>query len=242
MTDWNEANLRELVRRMEAAREGWTATTLTNVERATRSPFHILVSCVISLRTKDEVTAEASRRLFALAQTPEGLAALDEESIAKAIYPAGFYNTKARQLRRIARILVEEHGGRVPPDEEALLALPGVGRAGPGVRDSRHLRRYPRAPDLQPARPRGDEDARGHGTGAARAPAPGSLDPHQRSDGHLRAEPVPPDLATVLHLPAGRPLRTKGRRQEQVTREWRKRHPRVIARSRKAAMWRSQGH
>jgi len=128
MTQWNEANLRELVKRMEAAREGWMATTLTNVERATRSPFHILVSCVISLRTKDEVTAEASKRLFALAQTPEELAALDEESIAKAIYPAGFYNTKARQLRQIARILVEEHGGQVPPDEEALLALPGVGR------------------------------------------------------------------------------------------------------------------
>ncbi len=128
MTDWNEAALREMAARMEAARAAWRTTTLTNVERATRSPFHILVSCVISLRTKDEVTAQASERLFSLAQSPAELEALPEEIIAKAIYPAGFYNTKARQLREIARILVQEHGGQVPPDEEALLALPGVGR------------------------------------------------------------------------------------------------------------------
>ncbi|NOZ93905.1 MAG: endonuclease III [Acidobacteria bacterium] len=113
---------------MEQARMAWKTTTLVNVERATRSPFHILVSCVISLRTKDEVTGEASKRLFSLAGDARELATLPEDTIAKTIYPAGFYNTKARQLRQIAATLVEEHGGRVPPDERALLALPGVGR------------------------------------------------------------------------------------------------------------------
>ena len=127
-TEWTEERIRDLAARMEAARATWTTTTLANVERTTRSPFHILVSCIISLRTKDEVTAEASRRLFSLAGTPKELAALPEETIARAIYPAGFYNTKARQLRQIARILVERHDGQVPTDEEALLALPGVGR------------------------------------------------------------------------------------------------------------------
>ncbi|RMF86954.1 MAG: endonuclease III, partial [Nitrospirae bacterium] len=67
-------------------------------------------------------------RLFELARTPEALAALPEERIARAIYPAGFYNTKARQLRAIARLLLERHGGAVPADREALLELPGVGR------------------------------------------------------------------------------------------------------------------
>lgn len=128
MTHWNEAAVRELAARMEQARMAWKTTTLVNVERATRSPFHILVSCVISLRTKDEVTGEASKRLFSLAGDARELATLPEETIAKTIYPAGFYNTKARQLRQIAATLVEEHGGRVPPDETALLALPGVGR------------------------------------------------------------------------------------------------------------------
>jgi endonuclease-3 len=83
---------------------------------------------VISLRTKDEVTHETSKRLYALADTPAELAALDEEVIAGAIYPAGFYNTKAGQLRRIAETIINDHHGSVPADEEALLGLPGVGR------------------------------------------------------------------------------------------------------------------
>ena len=125
---WNKERIRDLVARLVAFREGCRVTTLVEVERATRSPFHILVACVISLRTKDEVTAEASARLFDLAQTPEALAVLDEGAIAKAIYPAGFYNTKARQLREISAILVAEHRAEVPKNETDLLALPGVGR------------------------------------------------------------------------------------------------------------------
>jgi endonuclease III len=92
------------------------------------SPFRILVGCVISLRTKDEVTYPATERLFALARDPEGMAKLREAAIAKAIYPAGFYRTKARQIRALSRRLVEEHGGRVPDDIDGLLTLPGVGR------------------------------------------------------------------------------------------------------------------
>lgn len=125
---WNEPTIRDLVARLELFREGCRVTTLVEVEQATRSPFHILVACVISLRTKDEVTAEASARLFALAQTPEAMSLLDESSIAKAIYPAGFYNTKARQLRQISTILFEKHESLVPKNEKDLLALPGVGR------------------------------------------------------------------------------------------------------------------
>jgi len=128
VTRWTKAHIVELARRLEAFRELCRATTLAEVEHATRSPYALLVSCVISLRTKDEVTAAASRRLLELAPTPASLAELPEQRIAKAIYPAGFYNTKARQLRRIGRILEQSHGGGVPADEAALLALPGVGR------------------------------------------------------------------------------------------------------------------
>jgi endonuclease-3 len=128
MTRWTAARVRELARRLEAVREASRATTLAEVEHATRSPYAVLVSCVISLRTKDEVTAVASRRLLELAPTPARLAELPERTIAKAIYPAGFYRTKARQLRRIGSILEESHGGAVPAAEEGLLALPGVGR------------------------------------------------------------------------------------------------------------------
>ena len=126
--DWTPDRIRELETRLIAFRSGCRVTTLTEVQASKRSPFHLLVSCVISLRTKDEVTHEASGRLFALAETPAELAVLDETSIAEAIYPAGFYRTKAAQLKKIGRILDSEHGGAVPADEDALLELPGVGR------------------------------------------------------------------------------------------------------------------
>lgn len=127
MVSWNESRVRKLVQRLEDFRRECRVTTLAEEEK-TRSPFRLLVACVISLRTKDEVTAEASQRLFAIAPDPERLAELDVESIAKAIYPAGFYNTKARQLKDIGRILRDEYGSEIPPDESPLLALPGVGR------------------------------------------------------------------------------------------------------------------
>lgn len=127
MVMWNESRVRKLVQRLEDFRRECRVTTLAEEEKA-RSPFRLLVACVISLRTKDEVTAEASQRLFAIGPDPERLADLDVESIANAIYPAGFYNTKARQLKEIGRILRDEYGGEVPPDESPLLDLPGVGR------------------------------------------------------------------------------------------------------------------
>jgi endonuclease-3 len=91
-------------------------------------PFLVLTSCILSLRTRDETTGPASARLFARARTPRALLDLPEGEVAKLIYPVGFYRTKARTLRAIAKALLERHGGRVPPDEAALLALPGVGR------------------------------------------------------------------------------------------------------------------
>lgn len=122
------ATIRDLEERLKAFRTTCRVTTLAEIQSSKRSPFHLLVSCVISLRTKDEVTHDASRRLFQLAGTPAELAALDDEAIAGAIYPAGFYNTKAGQLRKIGAVLLAEHGGEVPADEAALLELPGVGR------------------------------------------------------------------------------------------------------------------
>jgi endonuclease-3 len=128
MGQWSTAAIREVVKRLEDFRETCQVTTLTEVEQELRSPFFILVSCIISLRTKDEVTNPASRRLFALAPIPEKLAALSRETIAETIYPAGFYKNKARQLKEIGQILSTRHEGRVPSDEKQLLALPGVGR------------------------------------------------------------------------------------------------------------------
>lgn len=125
---WTTDRVRELARRLDEFRSSCHVTTLAAEQESSRSPYRLLVACVISLRTKDEVTAAASRRLFALAPDPARLAELDEDRIAKAIYPAGFYKTKARQLRRIGAILRDDFASEVPPSESDLLALPGVGR------------------------------------------------------------------------------------------------------------------
>jgi endonuclease-3 len=105
-----------------------TLPSVSQIARERRDPFKVLVSTIISLRTKDEVTADASRRLFRLASTPERLRRLPVRTIEKAIYPAGFYKTKARTLKTIAGELVERHGGAVPDTVEELLAFKGVGR------------------------------------------------------------------------------------------------------------------
>jgi len=93
-----------------------------------KDPFKVLVSCIISLRTKDDTTREASERLFALASTPEAILSLKPEAVEKAIYPAGFYRNKARTIAEISRELVEKHASMVPDTIEGLLALKGVGR------------------------------------------------------------------------------------------------------------------
>ena len=127
MTTRPPISARWLVARLERVRAAVRPTTLAEVERA-RDPFRLLVACVISLRTKDAVTAAASARLFAVATTPRAVAALPESRIAKLIFPAGFYRTKARQIREIARRVAVEQDGLVPAGREALLGLPGVGR------------------------------------------------------------------------------------------------------------------
>ncbi|MFN8505098.1 endonuclease III domain-containing protein [Kouleothrix sp.] len=95
---------------------------------ANQTPFHILIATILSLRTKDTLTAVVAPRLFAEAATPAAMLALSEARIAELIYPVGFYRTKARSIRQVCALLLERHGGQVPPDLDALLALPGVGR------------------------------------------------------------------------------------------------------------------
>ncbi|MBO4424146.1 MAG: endonuclease III [Spirochaetales bacterium] len=101
------------------------AVSLVAVQK--QDPFSVLISTVISLRTKDDVTLNASRRLLAEAPDPEAMLRLSEERIAQLIFPAGFYKRKATQIRQISEILVDEYGGKVPADADLLMKLPGVG-------------------------------------------------------------------------------------------------------------------
>ncbi|MDR2375242.1 MAG: endonuclease III [Treponema sp.] len=100
----------------------------TVAEQYSRDPWAVLVSTILSLRTKDEVTLVTSARLLEKAKSPAELDLLSEAAIAALAYPAGFYRTKAANLKKIAAILLEKYDGSVPSDMDELLALPGVGR------------------------------------------------------------------------------------------------------------------
>ena len=106
----------------------WNAPVITLIANKGATPFEILVSTILSLRTKDEVTAKAAIRLFEIAKKPEEILKIDEQTIQKAIYPVGFYKTKAKRLKQISKILIEKHDKKVPDTMEKLLNLPGVGR------------------------------------------------------------------------------------------------------------------
>ncbi|MCM8783666.1 MAG: endonuclease III [Candidatus Omnitrophica bacterium] len=92
------------------------------------NPFLVLISCLLSLRTQDKTTDKATKGLFSLATTPQEMLRLSLREIEKAIYPVGFYRVKARNIKRICKILIDRFDGKVPSDLETLLSLPGVGR------------------------------------------------------------------------------------------------------------------
>jgi endonuclease-3 len=91
------------------------------------SPFEVLVGCIISIRTRDEVTLPTARRLFQTARTPASLARLKPEEIKKLIHLCTFHEPKARQIRDIARRVVDEYDGTLPCEPEVLLSFRGVG-------------------------------------------------------------------------------------------------------------------
>lgn len=106
----------------------WQEPVVGVVAKESRDPFKILIACLLSLRTRDGTTAEASQRLFALAPDPARMLRLPRRRIEKAIYPVGFYRVKAKQILDICRRLLDSYGGRVPDSIDELLTFPGVGR------------------------------------------------------------------------------------------------------------------
>ena len=106
----------------------WPKPVLGVLAAESATPFQILIACVLSLRTKDQTTAEASNRLFSLAGNPFQMGKLKLSNLEEAIYPVGFYRTKAKQILDICQRLISEYGGVVPDSIEELLTLKGVGR------------------------------------------------------------------------------------------------------------------
>jgi endonuclease-3 len=111
-------------------REGpkWQTPVVTLIAESSDSPFKVLISCILSLRTQDSTTAQASRRLFALADSPQAMMKLTAKKIEQAIFPVGFYRTKAKTILEICRTLIDVYDGKVPDEIDELIKLKGVGR------------------------------------------------------------------------------------------------------------------
>jgi len=106
----------------------WETPIVTLMAETYQSPFRVLISCILSLRTQDATTAKASHRLFALADSPETMLKLTAKKIEKLIYPVGFYRTKARNILEICQTLIDRYAGQVPDSIDELLKFRGVGR------------------------------------------------------------------------------------------------------------------
>ena len=124
----NDRNIVKVIRVLKAQLKKWDLPITTALAEKKSDPFKILISTILSSRTKDEVTAAATERLFALASTPEKMLKLSEETIVRAIYPVGFYRRKSRHVREVCRVLIEQFQSKVPDSIEDLLSLKGVGR------------------------------------------------------------------------------------------------------------------
>lgn len=127
MENSREFNIVEGLKKLKKAVRKFRTPSVTVIAKK-NDPFAVLVSCIISLRTRDEVTELASTRLFALAKLPAELLELSNAKIEKAIYPAAFYRNKTKSLKELCQVLVKEYSGKVPDQLEELLKLKGVGR------------------------------------------------------------------------------------------------------------------
>jgi endonuclease-3 len=121
----HSADIHDVVRILRKEIRQWPVPVLGNY---LETPFTVLISCILSLRTQDKTTNAASERLFAIASTPETMLATPAKVIEKAIYPVSFYRVKTKSILAISEQLLTRFGGRVPSNLNDLLELPGVGR------------------------------------------------------------------------------------------------------------------
>ncbi len=124
----NTKTIIEVLQILEKEYPRWNAPVVTLIAQRSKDPYQVLISTLLSLRTKDDVTTQASKRLFEKAHTPYQMIMLKTSEIQNLIYPVGFYKRKSETILKVSRILIEQYNGEVPDELDALLNFPGVGR------------------------------------------------------------------------------------------------------------------
>lgn len=123
-----DSEIHKVIKILKEDVKKWGIPAVGVVAERTKDPFKILISCILSLRTKDITTAEASHRLFSLAENPIDMLKLPVDAIERKIFPVGFYRTKARNIKEICSMLIKNYSSKVPDEIDELLKLKGVGR------------------------------------------------------------------------------------------------------------------
>ncbi len=124
----DNSNIGEVLEILKIEYEKRRKPIVTQISLQEKSPYKILVSTILSLRTKDEVTEKASQKLFAKADSPSKMIGLTKKRIENLIYPVGFYHRKAANLKEISNTIIKKYQGKIPDTLDDLLSLPGVGR------------------------------------------------------------------------------------------------------------------
>ncbi|WP_281951813.1 endonuclease III domain-containing protein [Nitrosophilus kaiyonis] len=125
----DKKELKKVIKILKNEYKNWDAPAkrLSKGYEYKRTPYTILISTLLSFRTKDEVTVKAANRLFKVADNPKDMIKLSKEKIAKLIYPVGFYNQKAKSILDVTKILIEKYNSKVPDSLKELTSIKGVG-------------------------------------------------------------------------------------------------------------------
>jgi endonuclease-3 len=123
-----EKDIHQIIPILREKAKAWPRPVVDAMGAAERSPYQILITTILSARTKDRLTAQVAPKLFALANTPAEMVQHSAKEVERVIYPVGFYRAKAQAILAASQKLLDEYGGQVPDELEELLKLPGVGR------------------------------------------------------------------------------------------------------------------
>ena len=125
----NDKDIDKIMKELLKVTKRMPMPVVTEIKLVTnRDAYKILISTMLSLRTKDSTTRDASMRLFEKVGNPKDMLKLSEEEIAKLIYPVGFYRVKAKNILEVSQTIIDDYNGKVPDEIDELLKLRGVGR------------------------------------------------------------------------------------------------------------------
>lgn len=123
-----DQDIHQVIKILRESAKAWQPALVDDMGQQERNPYKVLLATILSLRTKDTLTAQIAPKLFAVADNPQAMVRHTPEAIAEIIYPVGFYRNKAKSILAVSHQLLDKYEGQVPDDLDTLLTLPGVGR------------------------------------------------------------------------------------------------------------------